>query len=136
VYREYSVYCLHVYVGSMTLSFAAPDWIAAACNGSGADESVLYFGHAALFDLLPRTETLQIWWVGMVEPGGFANQIARRPRCPHDRRIRVPLNRPRTRHGRSWCKTRTAHDQINVKLQDFLCASVVGTATTKAHRTS
>jgi hypothetical protein len=50
----------------------------AARNRSCADESIVYFSHAALADFLPRTEAVQIWWVGVLETGGFPNQIARR----------------------------------------------------------
>ena len=107
MYRKCSVYCLPVPSVRLRLSLAPPDCIVRACDRSCADESVLYFGHAALLDFLPRTEALQIWWVGIVETRGFANQITRGPRCPHGHRIPVPPIGSRTRHGRSWCKTHT-----------------------------
>jgi hypothetical protein len=45
-------------------------------NRTCAEESVLYFSDAALLDFPPRTQALQVWWVGLFETERFANQIA------------------------------------------------------------
>jgi len=49
-------------------------------NCSCTKESIVYFSHAALLDFSPRTEALQVRWVGIFnKTGGLTNQIAWRP---------------------------------------------------------
>jgi len=69
--------CRFTSVG-LRLSLPPRGCIALTRNRSCAEESILDFSHAALFEFSPRTEALQVWWVRLFETGRFANQIARR----------------------------------------------------------
>ena len=63
----------------LRLSPAPSERIVPTRNRSCTEETILYFSHAALLDLSPRAEALQVRWVGLFETGSFANQITRRP---------------------------------------------------------
>ena len=48
-----------------------------ARNDTRVDESLVNLSDPSFFDDLPRREPVKVWWIRLVEPPRFADQVSR-----------------------------------------------------------